>query len=176
MSTGLNTVMLIGNLGGNPELRETRGAKKSVCNFRLATNTSKGQGEFRKERTEWHPIVVWGRLAELCTEHLITGSKVWIEGYIQTRKWTDKDSNPRVTSEVVAEKVIFLDVKTTELLATNMMFESMIPGLEELLTKSIGEELSVSEVAILVTEYVSNYTKETAEAFENAILQSSMKE
>lgn len=110
MADGVNKVILLGNLGTGPELRETR-AGKSVCNFRMATNTSYGKGEYRKDKTEWHHIVVWGPLAELCTEHLVKGSKIYLEGHLQTRKWEDNHGYERVTTEVVAEMVVFVDRK-----------------------------------------------------------------
>lgn len=164
MSSGLNEVVLIGNLGGEPELRETHGAKKSVCNFRLATNESRGKGEFRKERTEWHPIVVWGMLAELCAEHLKTGSKIYLRGHMQTRRWTDRDNQPRMTTEVVAEKIIFLDSKITELLAVNIEWENLTPIMEEMFTAAVEAGDSTSVAAEKAVKLAEKYVNESAEA------------
>lgn len=111
MADGVNKIILLGNLGGDPELRETASAGKSVCNFRMATNSSHGKGEFRKDRTEWHHVVVWGRLAEICTEYLKKGSRIYLEGHLQTRKWEDRRGQERTTTEAVAEKIVFLDTQ-----------------------------------------------------------------
>ena len=104
----LNRVMLIGNLGGDPEMRYTQN-NQSVCNFRMATtdvwNDKSGQ---KQERTEWHRIVVWGRQAEACANFLKKGRSCYVEGRIQTREWEDKDGTKRYTTEVVAERVQFL--------------------------------------------------------------------
>jgi single-strand DNA-binding protein len=104
----LNKVMLIGNLGADPEMRYTQ-SNQAVCNFRIATtdvwNDKNGQ---KQERTEWHRIVVWGRPAEACGNYLKKGRPVFIEGRIQTREWEDKDGNKRYTTEIVADRVQFL--------------------------------------------------------------------
>ena len=106
--SGVNKVILIGNLGANPELRYTPGGQ-AVANFRIATNekwTDKsGQSQ---ERTEWHRIVVWGKLAELCNQYLQKGRQVYVEGRLQTREWTDKENHKHYTTEVVAQQVTFL--------------------------------------------------------------------
>ncbi|OGQ08874.1 MAG: single-stranded DNA-binding protein [Deltaproteobacteria bacterium RIFCSPLOWO2_12_FULL_40_28] len=103
----VNKVILIGNLGGDPEIRYTQGGQ-AVGTLTLATNekwTNKsGQPE---ERTEWHRVVVWGKLAELCREYLYKGRPVYVEGRLQTRKW-EKDGQPRYTTEIVAQTVQFL--------------------------------------------------------------------
>ncbi|NIR16643.1 MAG: single-stranded DNA-binding protein [Desulfobacterales bacterium] len=111
MSDGINKAILIGNLCTQPELRETLGAGKSVCNFRVCTNSRHGKGEHRRSKTEWHNVVTWGQLAEMCAEHLEAGSRVYLEGHLQTNKWEDKHGNERVTTEIVAEKVVFLNRK-----------------------------------------------------------------
>ena len=105
----LNKVMLIGNLGQEPEIRYTQGGN-SVCNFRIATTErwkDRDTGDM-KERTEWHRIIVWGKQAEMCGEYLAKGRAVHVEGKLQTRKWEDKDGNERWTTEVVADRVTFL--------------------------------------------------------------------
>ncbi len=101
--------MLIGNLGQDPETRYTPSGQ-AVANFSIATtekwnNKQSGQPE---EKTEWHRIVVWGKLAELCREYLAKGRTVYIEGRLQTRSWDDKDGNKRYTTEIVAQTVQFL--------------------------------------------------------------------
>lgn len=107
MAGSVNKVILIGNLGADPELRYTSGGK-AVANFRIATSESFGKGQDRQEATEWHNVVVWEKLAELCGEYLSKGRKVYVEGRLTTRKWTDKDNNERYTTEIVAREVVFL--------------------------------------------------------------------
>ena len=103
----VNKVILIGNLGADPEVRYSQSGT-AVANFRIATTeTWKKEGE-KEELTEWHRIVTFGRLAEICGEYLSKGSKVYIEGRIQTRKWEDRDGNPRYTTEIVAREMKML--------------------------------------------------------------------
>ncbi len=106
--SSVNKVILIGNLGRDPELRYT-GSGQAVCQFSIATSESWGQGDDRQERTEWHRIVVWGRRGEVAAEYMKKGSKVYIEGRLQTRKWQDKNGQDRYTTEVVARDFQFLD-------------------------------------------------------------------
>jgi single-strand DNA-binding protein len=104
----VNRVILIGNLGRDPEVRYTQNGT-AVANFTLATNevwTDKG-GE-RQERTEWHRIVVWGKQAEIAREHLSKGKQVYVEGSIQTRQWDDREGNKRQTTEIKAMRVVML--------------------------------------------------------------------
>lgn len=110
----VNKVILIGNLGKDPEVRYTPSGA-AVCNFSIATtdrwkNKDTGQPE---ERTEWHNIVVWGRQAETCKEFLSKGRSVFVEGRLQTRSWDDKDGNKRYTTEVIAARVQFLTPRGT---------------------------------------------------------------
>ena len=106
----VNKVILIGNLGADPEIRYTQNGA-AVANLRLATTeTWKKEGE-KEELTEWHRIVAFGRLAEICGEYLSKGSKIYIEGRIQTRKWEDRDGNPRYTTEIVAREMKMLSPK-----------------------------------------------------------------
>lgn len=108
MSAGVNKVILVGNLGNDPELRYT-GAGTPVCNFRVATNEQWYDKEGQKqERTEWHRIVTWAGLAENCGQYLEKGRQVYIEGKMQTRQWEDREGNKRYTTEVVALNVQFL--------------------------------------------------------------------
>lgn len=104
----VNKVILIGNLGGDPEKRFT-GSGAAVTTFNIATTdrwTDK-QGQ-KQERTEWHRVVVWGQQAENCAQYLSKGRPVYIEGRLQTRQWDDKSGNKRYTTEVVAQRVQFL--------------------------------------------------------------------
>lgn len=103
--SGVNKVILVGNLGKDPEVRYTPGGQ-AVANFTIATNenwTDK-QGQ-KQERTEWHRIVVWGKAAELCGEYLSKGRQVYVEGRLQTREWTNKEGAKQYTTEVVANPV-----------------------------------------------------------------------
>jgi len=108
MARGINKVILIGNLGGDPELRSTPGGA-SVASFTLATNeTWNDKDGTKQERTEWHRIVAWGRLAEICGQYLSKGRQVYIEGRLQTREWEDKQGNKRKTTEVIARDMQML--------------------------------------------------------------------
>jgi single-strand DNA-binding protein len=104
----LNKVMLIGNLGKDPEVRYTTSGT-AVASFSLATSEKfkNKTGEW-EERTEWHTITLWGRLAEIAGEYLAKGKTVYIEGRLQTRKWQDRDGRDRYTTEVVADKMQML--------------------------------------------------------------------
>jgi single-strand DNA-binding protein len=106
--SGVNRVILVGNLGADPEVRFTPGGQ-AVANFRIATNESwtdkSGQ---KQDRTEWHRIVVWGKLGELCGQYLSKGRQCYVEGRLQTREWTDKENKKNYTTEVVAQNVVFL--------------------------------------------------------------------
>jgi single-strand DNA-binding protein len=106
--SGVNKVILIGNLGANPELRYTQG-QQAVANLRLATTekwTDKsGQ---KQESTEWHRVVVWGKQAEICGQYLTKGRQVYIEGSIRTRQWQDQQGQKRYTTEIVARNVQML--------------------------------------------------------------------
>lgn len=108
MAAGINKVILIGRLGQDPEVRYTSNGG-AVANFSLATSESwtDKQGA-KQERTEWHRIVVWGKLGELCGQYLSKGRQAFIEGKLQTRDWTDKEGGKRYTTEVVAQNVQFL--------------------------------------------------------------------
>lgn len=111
MSYGLNKVSLIGHLGADPELRYTEG-NIPVASFSVATNESyKDQNGTLVERTEWHRAVAWRKLAELLAEYLKKGSRVYLEGKLQTRSWEDKDGIKRYTTEVVIGDFMFLDSK-----------------------------------------------------------------
>ena len=104
----VNRVILIGNLGRDPELRFTAGGQP-VASFTVATNERWNDRDGKaQERTEWHRIVVWGKQAETCANYLQKGRSVYIEGRLQTREWEDKEGQKRQTTEIVAQTVQFL--------------------------------------------------------------------
>jgi single-strand DNA-binding protein len=108
MAGGVNKVILIGNLGADPDMRYTPSGQ-GVCELRIATseswNDKNGQ---RQERTEWHRIVVWGKRAEVCSKYLSKGRQVYVEGRIQTRSYDDKEGHKRYITEIIASDVQFL--------------------------------------------------------------------
>lgn len=106
----VNKVILIGNLGADPELRHTSSGVP-VATFSLATNwTRRGEGGATEDNTEWHNVVTWRRLAEICDQYLRKGSKVYIEGRIQTRSWDDANTGQkRYKTEIVASEMQMLD-------------------------------------------------------------------
>jgi single-strand DNA-binding protein len=105
----VNKVILLGRLGQDPELKHTPSGA-AVCNFSLATSESwndKNSGQ-KQERTEWHRVVVWGKLAELCNQYLAKGRQAFVEGRLQTRSWDDKQGQKRYTTEINATTVQFI--------------------------------------------------------------------
>ena len=114
MARGINKVILVGTLGADPDTRYTP-SNAAVANLSIATNESwkdKQSGE-QKEKTEWHRVVMFNRLAEIATEYLRKGSQVYIEGQIQTRKWEDTEGNDRYTTEIVANEMQMLGGRST---------------------------------------------------------------
>jgi len=112
MAKSLNKVMLIGRLGKDPELKYTASGTP-FCRFSMATDDSwndKNSGE-RQEKTEWHNIVTWDRLAEICNQYLTKGQLVYIEGSLQTREWDDQEGNKRRMTEVRARDMVMLGSK-----------------------------------------------------------------
>jgi single-strand DNA-binding protein len=110
MARGINKVILIGNLGADPETRYTP-SNAAVTNLRIATSDSwkdRNSGE-QQERTEWHRVVMFNRLAEIAAEYLRKGAKVYIEGRLQTRKWQDQNGQDRFSTEIVANEMQMLD-------------------------------------------------------------------
>ena len=104
----VNKVILIGNLGKNPEVRHTPSGA-AVANFSIATNEAWNNREGqREERTEWHRVVAFGKLADICGQYLKKGKQVYIEGRLQTRSWEDRDGNKRYTTEIVASNMTML--------------------------------------------------------------------
>ena len=108
MGLGLNKVTLIGNLGADPESRSTKNGS-SLATFSLATTESfKDREGERKEHTEWHRVVVWGKLAWICQKYLAKGRQVYIEGRLRTRSWQDINGQKRYATEVEAQRVLML--------------------------------------------------------------------
>jgi single-strand DNA-binding protein len=143
MARSLNKVSLIGNLTRDPELRYTPQGT-AVCTFGLATNrqwvTESGE---KKEDVEFHRIVSWNKLAEICSQLLTKGRKVYVEGRLQTRSWTGQDGAPRQTTEIVINDMIILDPKKEaaspdEFDIPDEALEKMAPTAQE--TPEAGEE------------------------------------
>lgn len=110
MARGINKVIIVGNLGADPEVRYTPNGN-AVTNLNIATTTNwrdKQSGE-NQEKTEWHRVVMFNRLAEVAGEYLKKGSKVYIEGSLRTRKWQDKNGMERYTTEIVSNEMQMLD-------------------------------------------------------------------
>jgi single-strand DNA-binding protein len=106
--SGVNKAILVGHLGADPEMRHTQSGT-AVTSFRLATTERfKDRNGERQERTEWHRIVAWAKLAEICNTYLRKGKQVYVEGRIQTRQWEDKSGNTRYTTEIVANNMVML--------------------------------------------------------------------
>ena len=105
---GVNKVILVGNLGSDPEVRTTPGGQR-VANFRLATSRQwTGQDGQRQEKTEWHSIVAWGKLADICERYLQKGKQVYVEGRLETRSWQDKEGQTKYKTEIICETMQML--------------------------------------------------------------------
>ena len=143
----VNKVLLIGRLGNNPEIRHTN-TGSAVANFNLATseNWTDKNGQ-RQERTEWHKIVVWGKLAELCEKYLSKGRQCFVEGKLQTRSWDDKDGNKRYTTEIVATSIQFLGSAAG---ASNSMDRSA--GMDQGMSMDMGSAPAMSEASFTEDE------------------------
>jgi single-strand DNA-binding protein len=125
-SSSLNKVMIIGNLGKEPEMRFTPGGVP-VASFSVATNRvyKTPDGE-RKEETEWFSIVAWNRLAETCNQFLTKGQKVYVEGRMRTRTWDGQDGQKHYKTELIANQVIFLDKKASGPVTENSSEEQQV--------------------------------------------------
>lgn len=108
MPDGLNKVQLIGNLGKDPEMRYTQNGN-AVTTFSMAVSRSYSVEGGRKEETEWFTVVTWNKLAELVGQHLVKGRRIYAEGRLQTRSWEGNDGAKHYRTEVVAERILFLD-------------------------------------------------------------------
>ena len=136
---GINKVILIGNLGRDPEMRYTPNGI-AVCSFSIATSETykdKTSGE-RISQTEWHNIVLWRGLAETSEKYLRKGSKVYIEGKLKTRKWDDNQGITRYSTEIVADVMQMLDKKVTD---TPGSFVSETPEVKKVVEPSISSEM-----------------------------------
>lgn len=147
-SRSLNKVQLIGNLTRDPELRYTPQGT-AVCTLGLATNRSwTTDGGEKREDTEFHRIVAWNKLAELCSQLLFKGRKIYIEGRLQTRIWTGQDGSQRQTTEIVIEEMIILDSRQAGPVAA----EEAAVAKESF--KSVSEDLSPTEESVPVDSKV----------------------
>ena len=129
MSRGVNKVILIGNLGQKPDMKYTQ-SNTAVANLSLATSESwkdKDSGDL-KTKTEWHRVVYFGKLAEIAEQYLDKGSKIYIEGKLQTRKWQDQAGNDRYTTEVLGQELTMLDSRGD---SSGSSFENNNSGMNE---------------------------------------------
>ncbi len=130
MARGLNKVMLIGRLGSDPEIRYTQDGTP-VANFSLATDSPIKRGDQWESETEWHRVVAWRRLAEICSEYLGKGSLVYVEGRLRTRSWEDRDGNKRWTTEIIARDIQILDSRGTADAGGTTDLEPPTPSIED---------------------------------------------
>lgn len=156
MAMSLNRAQIIGNLTRDPETRTTT-TSQSVCNFSVATSFAwtDAQGQ-KQERTEYHPIVAWGKLADICSQYLTKGRKVYIEGRLQTREWDGTDGQKRQRTEIVAENMIMLDRGSASPVGSNpsagptvvpVMPSSVPPAAVSALDKGLGDqEIRVEDI------------------------------
>ena len=129
MSRGVNKVILVGNLGQKPDMKYTQ-SNTAVANLSLATSESwkdKESGDL-KTKTEWHRVVYFGKLAEIAEQYLDKGSKVYVEGKLQTRKWQDQAGNDRYTTEVLGQELTMLDSRGD---SSGSSFENKNSGMSE---------------------------------------------
>ena len=129
MSRGVNKVILVGNLGQKPDMKYTQ-SNTAVANLSLATSESwkdKDSGDL-KTKTEWHRVVYFGKLAEIVEQYLDKGSKVYVEGKLQTRKWQDQAGNDRYTTEVLGQELTMLDSRGD---SSGSSFENKNSGMSE---------------------------------------------
>ncbi len=123
----LNKVMIIGNVGREPEMRFTANGT-AVTSFSVAVNrVSLGQENDRIEETEWFRVVAWNKLAETCNQYIAKGSRIYVEGRLQTRSWEGNDGQKRYTTEVVANNVIFLDRRGQSETSQEEVTEDLVP-------------------------------------------------
>jgi single-strand DNA-binding protein len=127
-SKGINKVILIGNLGQQPEVRQLANGN-AVTNLTIATSESWNDAQTGEQKTEWHKVTVYRRLAEIAGEYLHKGSKVYIEGSLQTRKWQDKNGNGQYTTEVIANELQMLDSKGAKLGGSPLAPDSYPPSI-----------------------------------------------
>jgi single-strand DNA-binding protein len=127
---GVNKVILIGNLGNDPEIRYTTSGQ-AVAHFRLATTEMRANKDGQKQEfTEWHRVVAWERLAEICGEFLSKGRTVYIEGTLRTRSWEDKEGKKRWTTEIIAQNMQMLSPSGGKTTSTSEIEENLTRDLE----------------------------------------------
>ncbi len=143
MARSLNKVILIGNLTRDPDLRYT-GKGTAVCSFGIATNRqwSDDSGE-KKESVEYHNVVAWNKLAELCSQLLAKGRKVYVEGRLQTRKWTGQDEVERTTTEIIITDMIILDSRGSA--GTSEGYDEIPDNLDEEMSEESAKPAKKSE-------------------------------
>jgi single-strand DNA-binding protein len=138
--SGVNKVIIVGRLGADPEVKAV-GQGSTVTRLNIATSENwMGKDGQKQERTEWHRIVVWGKLAEICGKHLSKGRQVYVEGRLQTRKWEDQQGQTKYTTEIVANTVQFLGSANGERSADNGSAKNS--GAEEFGFQDFGPEPS----------------------------------
>ncbi|MEA1868404.1 MAG: single-stranded DNA-binding protein [Thermodesulfobacteriota bacterium] len=131
MAKSLNKVMLIGRLGADPEIRYTADGT-AVTTLSIATNRMvKREDRWEEGDPDWHRVVAWRRLAEICGEYLRKGSNIYVEGQLRTRSWEDKDGNKRWTTEVIARDMMMLDSKGDRASGTGTDLEPPQPPIED---------------------------------------------
>lgn len=141
----LNKVMIIGNLTRDPELRTTPSGQQ-VASFGVATSRQwKNQTGQKQEQTEFHNIVAWGKLAEICKQYLGKGRKVYVEGRMQTREWEGQDGVKRQRTEIVAENMIMLDRPPQSGVSTSSQAVEMVPTIE-VPKEPTEEEIKVEDI------------------------------
>jgi len=113
MARGVNKAILIGRLGADPEIRYTQSGM-AVASFRIATNNRIKRGDEWIDEPEWHRIVAWDKLAEICNQYLKKGMLIYVEGRLRTRSWEDQDGNKRWTTEIHAREMQMLEPKGTQ--------------------------------------------------------------
>ncbi len=140
----VNKVILVGRLGRDPETRYTSGGQ-AVCNFTLATDeTFKDRSGERQKRTEWHRIVLWGKLAEIAQQYLKKGTLVYIEGRIQSRQWDDRDGNKRTSHEIVGNVMRILSPRGEA--APPVEAEAQVPAAPSPEEGATGPEISDEDI------------------------------
>ncbi|MEI6093008.1 MAG: single-stranded DNA-binding protein [bacterium] len=143
---GVNKVIIVGRLGKDPEVRYTTNGQ-AVANFSVATSenwTDKTSGQ-KQEKTEWHRIVVWGRLAELCRDYLKKGRQVYVDGRLQTRSWDDRDGTKKYTTEIIASTIQFLGASADKAEGTHdgvdtVQPESSVPNFDSGMSAPINDD------------------------------------
>lgn len=134
--SGINKVILVGRLGADPEVKAI-GSGSTVASLRIATSETWVKDGHKQERTEWHRVTVWGKLAEICGKHLSKGRQVYVEGKLQTRQWEDQQGQKRYSTEIVANTVQFLGAAGGERSAN-----SSSPGNDDFGFQDFGPEPS----------------------------------